>query len=275
MAVSAPSSLSRHFNWRLFWLLCGLVFIGALLGVPYVSAAQNALAKARNTPPIPSFVTLAGLIVNAFLYVPLIALGMLASERASLLGAPLLTDLTQGTVTKRQAKVSFVAGVKVGVIVGIGGAILTIISQPWIKQYFVEHTGKEWPSIGTPSPWQGLLGAVYAAISEEIVFRFFLLSTVAWFVGRLWRTRQGSPQRGIFWVSNVISALIFGTWHLFVAAQLELMLLPVIAQVVLLNGILGLSFGWLYWRYGLESAMVGHFAAGVIIHVIAPVLTPM
>ncbi len=54
------------------------------------------------------------------------------------------------------------------------------------------------------------------------------------------------------------------------------MLMPltpwVVAQVLVANGLLGLVFGWLYWRDGLESAMVAHFSTDIILHVIGPLL---
>jgi membrane protease YdiL (CAAX protease family) len=243
-----------------------------------MAAGEKALAEAaNNASPISTFAIFVGLVVNALIYVPLIALGMLASARVHLLGAPLLASLVKGDTDtlKGRARSSLVAGIKVGVIVGIGVAILTAVSQPWIKAYFVKQTGRPWPSVGNPSPWQSLLGAVYAGIAEEIVFRFFLLSVVAWLVSRLWRIRHGTLPAGAFWISNVISALIFGMVHLSGAAQLGLALPPVVVQVLLLNGIAGAGLGWLYWKYGLESAMMGHFVIGIVAHVVAPVLLPV
>jgi membrane protease YdiL (CAAX protease family) len=35
-----------------------------------------------------------------------------------------------------------------------------------------------------------------------------------------------------------------------------------------LNGLLGLAFGYLYWTRGLESAMLSHFSADLLLHVI-------
>ncbi|MCA9910883.1 MAG: CPBP family intramembrane metalloprotease, partial [Anaerolineae bacterium] len=39
---------------------------------------------------------------------------------------------------------------------------------------------------------------------------------------------------------------------------------------LVLNGVGGVVFGWLYWRYGLEWAMIAHFAADMIIQFGAP-----
>jgi membrane protease YdiL (CAAX protease family) len=44
----------------------------------------------------------------------------------------------------------------------------------------------------------------------------------------------------------------------------------VITRALVLNGVGGLAFGWLYWKQGLESAMIAHFSADVVLHVITP-----
>ncbi len=43
-----------------------------------------------------------------------------------------------------------------------------------------------------------------------------------------------------------------------------------VTRASVLNGIPGLAFGWLYWKRGLESAMVAHFSADILLHVIWP-----
>jgi membrane protease YdiL (CAAX protease family) len=40
----------------------------------------------------------------------------------------------------------------------------------------------------------------------------------------------------------------------------------------LLNGIGGVVFGWLYWKKGLESAMIAHFSADIVLHVLLPAI---
>ncbi|MGH3441671.1 MAG: hypothetical protein ACRDUY_06425 [Nitriliruptorales bacterium] len=36
------------------------------------------------------------------------------------------------------------------------------------------------------------------------------------------------------------------------------------ARALLLNGLLGAGFGWLFWRHGLESAIIGHVLANLV-----------
>ena len=40
-----------------------------------------------------------------------------------------------------------------------------------------------------------------------------------------------------------------------------------IGRIILLNALVGLPFGWLFWKYGLEHAMVAHFSADLVLHV--------
>lgn len=42
----------------------------------------------------------------------------------------------------------------------------------------------------------------------------------------------------------------------------------IIFLAVLLNALGGVVFGWLFWQYGLETAILVHFVADVVLHVI-------
>jgi len=56
------------------------------------------------------------------------------------------------------------------------------------------------------------------------------------------------------------------------AAQLGPLTPQLIAAVLFLNGIAALPFGYLYWSRGLEAAMLAHFSADLVLHVIGPTL---
>ncbi len=71
----------------------------------------------------------------------------------------------------------------------------------------------------------------------------------------------------------MLAALAFGAAHLPAAANLWPLDGAVVARTLLLNGIAGLVFGWFYVRHGLESAMVSHFAADIVLHVFVPLAT--
>jgi hypothetical protein len=37
-------------------------------------------------------------------------------------------------------------------------------------------------------------------------------------------------------------------------------------RAILLNGVVGVATGYLYWRYGLEAAILAHFSADIVLH---------
>jgi hypothetical protein len=42
----------------------------------------------------------------------------------------------------------------------------------------------------------------------------------------------------------------------------------VITRTVVLNGLIGIAAGWLFWKRGLETAMISHFSADIVLHVL-------
>ncbi len=62
----------------------------------------------------------------------------------------------------------------------------------------------------------------------------------------------------------------FGLGHLPNASMVMHITPTVVVLALLLNGVAGISFGYLYRKSGLESAIVAHFCADFVIYVIGP-----
>jgi membrane protease YdiL (CAAX protease family) len=117
----------------------------------------------------------------------------------------------------------------------------------------------------TPPPvWTGALAALYGGLTEEIVLRYGIMSLGVWFASRLLRGAQA------YWAAILIAAVVFALWHLWFVAAAVAVTPTSIARIVLLNALAGTVFGWLYWRRGLEAAMVSHGTAALIVHVAVP-----
>ena len=113
----------------------------------------------------------------------------------------------------------------------------------------------------------GLLASFYGGIAEELQLRLFLVTPVVWVLsGR----GQRVPSRRIYIGAIAVAALAFGIGHLPAAAGVWPLDAVVVLRVVLLNAVGGLTFGWLFWRSGLEMAMLGHFCADLVLHVLLP-----
>ena len=92
-----------------------------------------------------------------------------------------------------------------------------------------------------------------------------------WLIGRVWHISQGRPSRGAFWTANTLVAVLFGLGHLPATALMMQIDAAAILYVLSLNGVAALLFGYLFWRDGLESAMIAHFFADIML-VIAPAI---
>ena len=119
-------------------------------------------------------------------------------------------------------------------------------------------------------PWRGALACFYGGIVEETECRLFLVSGLAWLLGLATR---GQKRTGVMLVAIVLAALLFGAGHLPAAfarnGHLDAM---AAGRIIALNAIAGLPFGVLFWKRGLEHAMLAHFSADVVLHVALPMM---
>jgi hypothetical protein len=176
-----------------------------------------------------------------------------------LVGKPIWNKFSQTVL------LAILVGVSVGVLILVLDSLLFSTS---IESQIVESSTEG--MLGRrPPPWQGFLAAISAGITEEVLFRLFGVTLLAWVGGLLFRDSEGRPRPLILWISIFLIAISFGFAHLPATAQIGLTLNPlVIGRAILLNGIGGIAFGWLYWKWGLESAIVSHFSTDVVLHVL-------
>ena len=121
------------------------------------------------------------------------------------------------------------------------------------------------------SSWHGFLASFYGGIVEEVELRLFVMTLLVWVVAKI---RGKTPTAGLYWFAILGAALLFGAGHLPAAAQVWPLDAIVVARVLLLNALAGVVFGWLYWKRGLEVAMLAHFSADLVLHVVAPLVAP-
>lgn len=149
---------------------------------------------------------------------------------------------------------------------GIACAIAVIVLSQLTDSYLPPLLHAKTDIVATSSALNGFLASFYGGICEEIQLRLFLMTL---FVFLLAKFNPGLISNGIFWLAILLSAILFGVGHLPAAAQIWPMDAVVITRTILLNALAGVVFGYLYWKRGLEVAMVSHFSADIVLHVIA------
>ena len=152
-------------------------------------------------------------------------------------------------------------------VLGVAAGLLVIGAIALFGAPIEDMARKPHASVGFAL--KGLLASPYGAIVEEVELRVFVMGLFAWLLCRF----SGGQARSWAMVAAIIlAALVFGAGHLPMAAQLAPLSLGVIARVVAYNALGGVVFGWLYWKRGLEHAMLAHFCADLVLHVAAPLI---
>jgi len=156
------------------------------------------------------------------------------------------------------------SGARTAVIVGIVLAIVIVASDVVVFAPYLPA------SIDAPFHWLGLVSSVvYGGIVEEILLRLCVMTLIVWVmhkvIGIFGITALPS---WIFWWAIALSSLLFAAGHLPVTFALLCPVdgdcTPLIIRALLLNGIGGIGFGYLYWRHGLTSAMMAHMMTHVV-----------
>ncbi|HLJ80069.1 MAG TPA: CPBP family glutamic-type intramembrane protease [Ktedonobacterales bacterium] len=249
------------FFWPEFAILFGAALIGIACVTPYtLELTADAVNKARERMHQPMWVlVLLQSAQSAVLLGVATGLGLLIAHHIGL-GAPLLEGLLAGKDVTAQALAMIAPSLIVGVVSASVLLILEItVFWPRLPQSMRDH-------FPIPALWKRLLASFYGGIDEEILLRLFLLSLLAWLIGFAWHLPDGSPTLGAFWLANIIAAVIFGLGHLPATAALVKLTPLLIGRAILLNGIVGVATGWLFWQYGLEAAMLAHFSADIVLH---------
>lgn len=111
---------------------------------------------------------------------------------------------------------------------------------------------------------------LYGGVVEEVLIRWGLMTTLIWLLWRFVQKKAGPPRTGYVIGAILFAALSFGAGHLPAAAMLlgGQLTMPVVVLIMIGNGVPGVMFGYLYWRYGIEAAMMAH-ALGHVVFVAA------
>lgn len=259
--LSSEPVLASSFNWRLFGLLLAMVAFGLLAMIPYgLTVAGQPFSSATVALLAIQFV---GQIV---LYALLIWAGLKLSAHLNL-GAPALESWIRGE-TQVIGLRAVGSAMLIGLLAGIGILLLDVYLFSPRLQDQLQVLG----TVANPPAWQGFLASFYGGIVEEVMNRLFLLTLLAWLFSKLSHTAEGRPTTVGMWIAVLVSGLIFGIAHLPAASEMGIQLTPLyVGRTLLLNGV-GVLFGWLYWKRGLETAMLAHIACDLVLHVLGAYL---
>lgn len=147
---------------------------------------------------------------------------------------------------------------------GLLSGVAVVLIDAWL------HHGGLHGGSAAGAVWRGALASFYGGIAEEIISRLGVMSVLVWLLAAL-AGHRAKPW--VFVTAIVIAALLFGAGHLPAAFASGMQAsVASIGRILALNGLVGVVCGVLYWRKGLEHAMVAHFCADLVLHVATPAL---
>jgi len=264
--------MTKPFNWTIFFILLAVATFGLAAVIPYSLALQGpgaaAQAAAQTSMPLPLLIAIQ-IGAQVVLFGVAIWVGLSCANSIGL-GLPILEARLRGEPVGQKIK----AILPISVILGVVGALLIVLLDllvfhpALLAQMGQAAAPLTVKSATTPTWWQGLLASFYGGFDEEILLRLCVMSFLAWLGRFVSKTAEGKPTVAVFWVASVIAAILFGLGHLPVTALLVPITPLVVLRAIVLNGLIGIATGYLYFTRGLESAMLSHFSADIVLHVL-------
>ncbi len=196
---------------------------------------------------------LANAAIMLFLYGGLGYLGYILSRKVG------FADIWDEGVTNRQRfLVPALVGAAVGVFLILGDAVFSRF-----------HDLGPLPHPPFPT---SIVASAIAGIGEEVIFRLFFISFWTWLISRV--ILKGRGQNPVFWIVAVFSALAFAFAHLpatmllFDFATLAEVSTALLAEMILLNGVVSIFAAYYFRKYGFLAPVGIHFWTDVVWHVV-------
>jgi len=246
-----------------FLTMSGLGLLGVFSLVPTLDQGIAQLRRMPGAPDLPdsSLVTLL-LVQPTLLLLVAVALGVALAEKAG------LTSLILRRIRWNQGSPTAGGWGSTLALAALFASIVAAADLLFRSAFPQAFAGL--PRLDDVSLSGCLLGLLYGGITEELMMRFGLMTLLLWLGLRL---TGGRGRSLLAWLAISLSALAFAAGHLgalMAAAQPAQEIL--VLRTLILNGILGLLFGWLYACRSLEHAMLAHAASHVVFWIATPLL---
>lgn len=233
---------------------------GVLAGAGLAGVLSLGLVPLERLAPVamdPAMLRALALVQPAILTLIAVAVGCRAAPKVGL-GSPLVDAFP----ARRNVRAVLRAQLPAALAAGAATALLLILYGATVGRMIAD--GADSPLAGLTMPLATKL--LYGGITEELLTRWGLVSLFAWIA---WATggRPPVPGRPTMWVAIVLAAGLFAAGHL---PMLSLVMpgapAGIVAAVLAANMLPGILFGWLFWRRGIEAAMIAHALAHLLSH---------
>lgn len=134
------------------------------------------------------------------------------------------------------------------------------------------ETARRTPALNEhPTPQARVAITFIGGLAEELVFRVFFATAVAWAVW--WVLRRAIGERpshvgAARWTGTIAAAVVVGVWHVGMVGDPS----SNDARVLTVNAVSNLLYGWTWWRRGLEMSTLTHGTLNATLYLGLPFL---
>lgn len=247
-----------RFNTRLFvilWLagLAGalsllLVDLEALIAILPIPAGTE-------IPTITPGLKLLSVIQPVVILSVAVLVGVALASKVGL-SSPVAEAAASGGDLVSAFKPQIIPGIVGGLAGGVSLVLIATIFKPFLSPEVLARLGEYGKVFPLP------VRLLYGGIIEELLLRWGLMTLLVWAAWRLFQKGRGQPKRSFSVGAIVISSVMFAIGHLPVAFMLLTLALTLF--VIVGNSAFGLIAGYLFWKKGLESAMIAHALTHIV-----------
>ena len=253
--------MSHPIKKRLFLILffLGLLGIVSLLLLD-LSAVVALLPSTTDIPTITPALKLLSLVQPALILTVAVLIGVALAPKVGL-SAPASEALAAGGDTFTALKPQFVPGVIGGLVGGACIVLISLLSRPFLLPATIDRISRFTELMPLPTR------ILYGGVTEELLLRWGFMSLIVWAAWRVLQKGQNVPGRAYFVGGILLSSLVFGAGHLPVGYMLlpDSFGLALVLFIILANSAFGVIAGYLYWKRGLESAMIAHIFCHLVL----------
>jgi len=234
----------------------GLIIALTILGAINVFLLQGSFLTNLPEQELPASKSVLALVNAVIMLVLYGGLGFIGLKLSQKLG---FADLWDSKVSNKQRLL-------IPAFVGLGIGLFFIFADAILSQF---HTLGPLPHPPFPT---SLIASAVAGIGEEVIFRLFFISFWVWLISYVILKKKLQTQ--IFWIVVIFSALAFAAGHipsvmiLFGFNSVSEIPFAIMAEIILLNGVLSLFAAYYFRKFGFLAAVGIHFWADVVWHVV-------
>lgn len=233
--------------------LGAILWVAGMTGVIALSLTVLPQLLALSPTPAPVGLAVTASIVQSGVLLALAVWAGVALSGKLGLGAPVLEAVLARSPCWPQFKVQLVPAASAGLAVGLLLMLMQHLAPPALA------------SAGSRLDIPLVARLLYGGVTEEVLMRWGLMTVLVWLPWRAIQKRIGPPRLSFMLFGIAAAAVLFGLLHLPAAAAMGV---PVSASVALYiivgNTVPGIVFGLLYWRRGIEAAIMAHALAHLV-----------